>query len=267
MVLSVATWNVNGYRSSESEVHSLVTRGDVDVVCLQEIKQREMPPPFPGYTWFWNPAAHRPHLWGTAILARTSLKPRLVEFNFTELLADEGRTIAIRLETLGISVVCVYSPNSGVERSKPLARLGVRLEFDLALRKSLDARVPGPYVVAGDFNVAIRECDVHNPKTLRRKAGFTDDERRSFDTVVTPGLADAWATYTGADTEGFTFWGRHGTLKADNKGWRLDYVLFTPSPLLQIKSAVIHKDEFNSSDHVPLVACFGGGVLMPAASD
>lgn len=258
MALSVATWNVNGYKSSETELRALLANENVDVVCLQEIKQRALPPPVPGYTWFWNPALHRPHLWGTAILARAALQPRLIEPNFTGLLADEGRTIAVRLEALGVSVVSVYSPNSGVDRKKPLARLGVRLEFDKALRRTLDARVPGPHVVAGDFNVAARECDVHNPRTLRRKAGFTQEERDSFDTVITPGLADAWTTHTGPDAEGFTFWGRYGTLKADNKGWRLDYVMFTPSPQLELESAAVRKDDYNSSDHVPVIARFTG---------
>ena len=248
-MLRVASWNVNGATSSTAEIDRLVK--SCDVVCLQEIKQKTAYVPPVGYTCIWNPA-ERSHLWGTAIVAKVDLKPELVGVNITATLQDEGRTVAIKLKELDVIVLCVYVPNSGVG-AEPLKRLGVRLEWDKDLWRAIE-QLPFNLILAGDMNVAVREIDVHNPATLRRKAGFTDEERESFMTNFGQRMASAWVTVHGPDAKGFTFWGKYPGLKENDKGWRLDYQLFRGGRI-RVRYAQFLR-EYESSDHVPLVASY-----------
>lgn len=245
MPLRVATWNVDRYSDAvHRDVLRLVADG-CDVICLQEIRRKAPPPAVDGYVWRWNPAARSQH-WGTAVLARAALDPEWLPCPVAAA-EDEGRAMAVRLG--GVTVMCVYVPNAGVDKKAPLARLEYRLaEWDPALVAAVDA-VEGGLVLCGDLNVAVREIDVHNPKALRKKAGFTDAERESAKAGLFARLGDAWACTRGADAPGFTFWGRYPTLKANDKGWRLDYQLFAD---VVPTAATIHRD-FDTSDHVPLV--------------
>lgn len=245
--MRVITWNVNGFGSGgvEEELHALLD--DADVVCLQEIKRKQEPKAIPGWTWFWNPSTGRPGYAGTAILARDALSPALVTMNKTRVLADEGRTLSVQLGD-GTVILCAYVPNSGVAKKEPLKRLALRInEWDPELRALFEGHRAKRAVLCGDLNVAIREIDVHNPKTLRRKAGFTREERLSFEEHFGD-LGDAWVDVHGADAKGFTFWGSYVGLKAADKGWRLDYQLHQG---MEPVHAQIYR-EVSASDHVPL---------------
>lgn len=249
MPLKIATWNVDGYsKLVEAELKTFLLP-DCDVVCLQEIKRAQRPVDIPGYTWFWNPARGKPHLWGTGMLVRSELEPTLVGAAGVAF-ADEGRVLTVRLGKHDTTVVCVYVPNSGVGKN-PLRRLEERTTvWDPSFRRYVDTVGGGTVVVCGDLNVASRDVDVHNPKGLRRKAGFTDEERESFRKGLGDGeLVDAWTALHG-DAPGFTFWGRYPGIKENDKGWRLDYQLSRGT--LKPTAAEIHRDQ-EASDHVPLV--------------
>lgn len=246
--LVVATWNVDGIGSSTAELAELLASAKPHAVCLQEVR-RKAPAEFPGYVTHWTPAT-APHSGyaGTAVLVRDDLEHTRVAFA-VGMLDDEGRTTAVRLHGHAVTVVSVYAPNAGVNKATPLARLETKLAWEAAFGKAL-AGLRGSVVIAGDLNVAVREIDVHNPKALRRKAGFTAEEREAHMKHVGYRYADAWCTVHGADAPGFTFWGRYPGIKEADKGWRLDYQLTTAG--LHPTSATICR-EFESSDHVPLI--------------
>jgi exodeoxyribonuclease-3 len=253
MALKIATWNVNGYSQLvEAELLQFLVP-DCDILCLQEIKRAQKPNPIPNYTWFWNPAQGRAHLWGTGMLVRTSLEPRRVPRSAP--LPNEGRVQEVHLDAIDVSVINVYVPNSGV-RQKALARLDERVtEWDPAFKSYADGAKGKSVVVCGDLNVAVRDTDVHNPKTLKRKAGFTTEERDSFRKHLGNGdYADAW-THVNGDKVGYTFWGLYPGIKESDKGWRLDYQLSRGA--LQPVKAVIEREHM-ASDHVPLVVDYCG---------
>lgn len=244
--MRIVTWNVNGFGSIKEETLMALLE-DADVLCFQEIKQKEPPKAILGWTWFWNPATSRSNYAGTAILVRNTFYPELVSMNKTRLLADEGRTLSVKCNN-GVVILCAYVPNSGVDKTSPLKRLELRVkEWDPELRALLDSHHADRIILCGDLNVASREVDVHNPKTLRRKAGFTREERGSFYDNFGD-LGDAWVDVHGKDAPGFTFWGSYAGLKEADKGWRLDYQLYdgvTPT------HAKIYREN-SESDHVPL---------------
>jgi len=250
--IAVATWNVNGLRTSLAELQ-ILTDEKVDVICLQEVKMRSAPASPDGYVWFWNECTRRAGYSGTAMLIRCELDPELVSKNGVTCCSDEGRDIMVHLHSLDVTIVCVYVPNSGVDRKNPLRRLEFRTkEWDPEFAGNI-SRLTSPVIVCGDLNVAVRETDVHNPKTLRRKAGFTQEERDSHARNLGCLLEDAHEECNGTGERAFTFWGRYPGLKEADKGWRLDYQLFSPglSPI----SAVVRRD-FDSSDHCPLLTKF-----------
>lgn len=255
-LLRIATWNVNNIKSSAAELCQLITTHDV--VCLQEVKARD---PFAtpvGFRVFWSPCAYRASYSGTGMVVRSDWDPILTEDQTmprTESTLDlrahdsEGRITTVRLQQgpfAGLVIISVYVPNSGVVKRDPLKRLAYRIQrwdpdFGSYVRQF--PRV----VVCGDLNVAVRDCDVHNPKALRRKAGFTEEERTSFRANLGM-LTDAWTAVHPTKTE-YTFYGKvHPSIKENRKGWRLDYQLVrgvTPT-----RAEVFF--DYNSSDHVPL---------------
>jgi len=257
--MRVATFNVNGAGSSASEIARLGAM--CDVICLQEIKSRHAIE-LPGFETFWTPATFHAGHHGTAILARATLHPRLLSVQMHDPgdLPDaqrghfaEGRITAIECDlnpTEKVIILSVYSPNSGVDRTHPLTRLNYRVNhWDPDLGALIGALAPANIILCGDLNVAVREIDVHNPKTLARKAGFTTEERESFKAHVLSRLADTWAELHGDEITGFTFFGPYQKLL--NKGWRLDYQLHSSGV---VPTAISTLRDFESSDHIPLLA-------------
>lgn len=257
--MRIATFNVNGAGSSAIEIERLGAM--CDIICLQEIKTHRAIH-IPGFETFWTPATFHAGHHGTAILARATLHPRLLPIRLQDPgdLTDarrghfeEGRITAVECDvnsTEKLVVLSVYSPNSGVDRTHPLKRLDYRVSmWDRDLGVLLNTLVPANVVLCGDLNVAVRDIDVHNPKTLARKAGFTTEERESFKTHVLSRVTDAWVELHGDQTTGFTFFGPYQKLA--NKGWRLDYQLHSARV---IPTSVVTLRDFESSDHIPLLA-------------
>lgn len=265
--MDIATFNVNGAKSSAEEIAKLAQV--CDVICLQEIKSKVMIE-ISGFTTFWTPSTYLSSYAGTAILARTTLVPQLVpvrladpgfdddDINTRRGHYDEGRITAIQctIDKCPIVVLSVYSPNSGVDHKCPLKRLKYRTEaWDRDLSNAvlhIQATITSNIVLCGDLNVAVRAIDVHNPKTMTRKAGFTDEERHSFNCTLMSHLRDSWTCVNQTDenkdqADWYTFFGFYQ--KKSNKGWRLDYELFS-GDIYPTEAIVLH--DYSSSDHVPL---------------
>lgn len=243
--MKIVTWNVNGVSSSWKELQDLIhDDSDIDIVCLQEVKTKSCPAEIPGYVWYWNPASVRSSYAGTGMLVRKTLNTELILMNGVPCCTGEGRDITVRCGD--VYIVCVYVPNSGVDRKDPLKRLGFRTnQWDVEFYEMVNKY--NKVIVCGDLNVIYRDIDVHNPKSCKNKAGFTLAEQASYARTFAKSFEDSWVVLDGG--QGFTFWGTYAGLKESNKGWRLDYQLFKNVTPLTIEI----KKEFSSSDHVPLI--------------
>lgn len=245
-MFTVITWNVNGAKSSKLELDNLLSTRCPDVVCLQEVKCKDPCWTFENYNVIWNASTKRSSYAGTAVLVNTKHNIVNVVCDPISCCSDEGRVIGITLCNK-IKIVCVYVPNSGVDRKEPLKRLSFRTnQWDPEFCRFVNEF--NPMIVCGDLNVAINDDDVHNPKSLRKKAGFTKEERDSFNAHFGKTFTDVYKHVQ--ETPEFTFWGSYKGLKEANKGWRLDYQLCNSA--VTPKRAIVHKNDYHSSDHVPL---------------
>ena len=158
----------------------------------------------------------------------------------------EGRVITLEFDTF--YMVTVYTPNSQNE----LARLDYRMEWEDAFRNYLLVlNQKKPVIVCGDMNVAHREIDLKNPKTNRKNAGFTDEERGKFTELLKSGFVDTYR-YLYPDTEGvYSWWSYRFSARAKNAGWRIDYFLVSDTVKDKIQEAKIHM-EIMGSDHCPV---------------
>ena len=215
------SWNVNGLRACMGKGFEDSFRGlDADFFALQETKMQagQLDVAFPGYESFWNYAERKGYS-GTAVF--TKHKPLSVTYGIGADKHDrEGRVIT--LEMPGFFFVNVYVPNSQDE----LARLDYRMEWEDDFRDyllGLDSRKP--VIVCGDLNVAHKEIDLKNPKTNRRNAGFTDEERGKFSTLLESGFIDTYRFFH-PDAEGqYSWWSYSFRAREKNAGWRIDYFL------------------------------------------
>ena len=241
------SWNVNGLRACLKKGFMESFRQlDADIFALQETKMQpdQAILELPGYRQYWNSAEKKGYS-GTAVFTRH--EPMAVTYGLgIEEHDHEGRVIT--LEFADYYFVTVYTPNS----KRELERLAYRMEWEDAFRAyllALDAKKP--VIVCGDLNVAHKEIDLKNPKTNRRNAGFTDEEREKFTELLAAGFTDTFrALYP--DKEGiYTWWSYLRKARETNAGWRIDY--FVTSERLQgsIKEATIHNEIFGS-DHCPV---------------
>lgn len=241
------SWNVNGLRACNDKGFSDIFRElDADFFCLQETKMQhgQLDLQFEGYESYWNYAEKKGYS-GTAIYTR--LKPLNVTYGLgIEEHDHEGRVITLEFEKFFL--VTVYTPNSQDE----LKRLDYRMTWDDAFRDymvALDARKP--VVVCGDMNVAHKEIDLKNPKTNRRNAGFTDEERDKFTLLLNAGFTDTFRHFY-PDAEGiYSWWSYRFKAREKNTGWRIDYFLVSDSVKDLLKDAKIHT-EIMGSDHCPV---------------
>lgn len=241
------SWNVNGLRACNDKGFSDIFRElDADFFCLQETKMQhgQLDLQFEGYESYWNYAEKKGYS-GTAIYTR--LKPLNVTYGLgIEEHDHEGRVITLEFEKFFL--VTVYTPNSQDE----LKRLDYRMTWDDAFRDymvALDARKP--VVVCGDMNVAHKEIDLKNPKTNRRNAGFTDEERDKFTLLLNAGFTDTFRHFY-PDAEGiYSWWSYRFKAREKNTGWRIDYFLVSDSVKGLLKDAKIHT-EIMGSDHCPV---------------
>lgn len=241
------SWNVNGLRACDGKGFREAFKAlDADFFCLQETKMQphQLDITFDGYQSFWNSAEKKGYS-GTAIFTKHT--PLSVAYGIgVEAHDHEGRVIT--LEMPNFYLVTVYTPNS----QDGLRRLDYRMEWDDAFRsyvKSLDAKKP--VVMCGDMNVAHTEIDLKNPKTNRKNAGFTDEERAKFTTLLNAGFTDTFRFFN-PTTEGiYSWWSYRFKAREKNAGWRIDYFLVSNSLQDKLQNASIHT-EIYGSDHCPV---------------
>ena len=218
------SWNVNGLRACKDKGFEEAFRNlDADFFCLQETKMQagQLDLAFEGYTSYWNYAEIEHH-------------------------DKEGRVIT--MEMPDFFLVTVYTPNSQDE----LRRLDYRMMWEDDFRTyllALDAKKP--VIVCGDLNVAHQEIDLKNPKTNRRNAGFTDEERAKFSTLLDAGFCDTFR-YFYPNKEGvYSWWSYRFRAREKNAGWRIDYFLVSNRLQERLTDAQIHTDIYGS-DHCPV---------------
>lgn len=245
--MKLVSWNVNGLRACcEKGFRESFAALNADAVCLQETKLQagQIDLQFDGYESFWNYADKKGYS-GTAIFTR--IKPLSVTYGLGIDLHDhEGRVITAEYDDFYL--VTAYVPNSQDE----LRRLDYRMQWDrdlLAYLKGLEQRKP--VVLCGDLNVAHREIDLKNPKSNRRNAGFTDEERAGFQNMMDAGFVDTFRHFY-PDQEGiYSWWSYRFRAREKNAGWRIDYFVASEALRPRLVSACIHT-EIYGSDHCPV---------------
>lgn len=244
--MKLFSWNVNGLRACMTKGFAdFLAEAAPDIICLQETKmQREQASfEFPGYEEYWN-SAERKGYSGTAIFTR--VKPLAVHYGLGQTEHDtEGRVIT--LEFNDFYLVTVYTPNS----KDGLLRLDYRMVWEDVFREhlqKLDAHKP--VVVCGDLNVAAEEIDLKNPKTNRRNAGFTDEERGKLRELKAAGFTDTFR-YLHPEEVKYSWWSYRFKAREKNAGWRIDYFMVSDRIAEKVQSAEIHNDVFGS-DHCPV---------------
>ena len=241
------SWNVNGLRACMGKGFSEAFRDlDADVFCLQETKLQEgqIELDLPGYEQFWNYAEKKGYS-GTAVFTKEA--PLSVHYGIgVEEHDKEGRVIT--LEYPAYYLTTVYVPNSQEE----LKRLEYRMRWEddfLSYMKNLEQMKPVIY--CGDLNVAHKEIDLKNPKTNRRNAGFTDEERGKIDNVVSSGLIDTFRYFYPDVTDAYSWWSYRMRAREKNVGWRIDYFVVSEALKPILLDAKIHS-EIMGSDHCPV---------------
>ena len=240
------SWNVNGLRACVGKDFEQSFRQlDADFFCLQETKMQEgqLDLQFEGYTSYWNYAEKKGYS-GTAIYTRH--KPLSVTYGIGIDEHDhEGRVITLEMEDFYL--VTVYTPNS----QDGLRRLDYRMKWEtdfLAYLKRLDSQKP--VIVCGDLNVAHQEIDLKNPKTNRRNAGFTDEEREKMSILLDNGFTDTFR-FLHPEEVTYSWWSYRFKAREKNAGWRIDYFLISDRLRPQLTGATIHTEIFGS-DHCPV---------------
>lgn len=241
------SWNVNGLRACDGKgFREIFANLDADFFCLQETKMQpgQLDIAFDGYQSYWNSAEKKGYS-GTAIFTRH--EPLRVAYGLgIEEHDKEGRVITLEMDNFFL--VTVYTPNS----QDGLRRLDYRMEWDDAFRdylKKLDAEKP--VVVCGDMNVAHQEIDLKNPKTNRRNAGFTDEEREKFSCLLRDGFTDTFRFFYPDQIDIYSWWSYRFKAREKNTGWRIDYFLVSDRLQPQLTGAKIHTDIYGS-DHCPV---------------
>ena len=240
------SWNVNGLRACVGKgFKEAFTQLDADFFCLQETKMQEgqLDISFPGYTSYWNSAEKKGYS-GTAIFTRHT--PLSVTRGIgIEEHDHEGRVLTLEMEQFNL--VCVYTPNS----QDGLRRLPYRMTWERDFQAYLHALdTKKPVIVCGDLNVAHEEIDIKNPKTNRRNAGFTDEEREQMTILLQNGFTDTFRSRYPEQVT-YSWWSYRFRAREKNAGWRIDYFLISDRLTDQMTDAKIHTEIFGS-DHCPV---------------
>lgn len=241
------SWNVNGIRACAGKGFlDFFRQADADVFCLQETKLQagQLELDLPGYYQYWNYAEKKGYS-GTALFTRQ--EPLSVTYGIGIPDHDrEGRVITA--EFPDYYVVTCYTPNSQNE----LARLDYRMEWEdawLGYLKGLEERKP--VIFCGDLNVAHQEIDLKNPKTNRKNAGFTDQEREKFTRLLEVGFVDTYRYFYPQQEGVYSWWSYRFKAREKNAGWRIDYFCVSETLKSRLESAAIHT-EILGSDHCPV---------------
>ena len=246
--MRLISWNVNGLRACvQKGFLDFFKEIDADIFCIQESKLQEgqIDLELEGYYQYWNYAVKKGYS-GTAIF--TKKEPLSVAYGIgIEEHDQEGRVITLEFEDYYF--ITVYTPNSQNE----LARLPYRMKWEedfLIYLKKLEEKKP--VIFCGDLNVAHKEIDLKNPKTNRKNAGFTDEERAKFTTLLEAGFIDTFR-YFYPEAEGiYSWWSYRFSARAKNAGWRIDYFCVSEGLKERLEDAKILTDVMGS-DHRPVV--------------
>lgn len=246
--MKLISWNVNGLRACvQKGFTDYFKASDADIFCIQETKLQEgqIQLELEGYHDYWNYAVKKGYS-GTAVFSK--VEPLAVRYGLGIDEHDrEGRVIALEYESFWL--VNVYTPNS----QKELARLDYRMTWEDEFRgflQTLDAEKP--VVLCGDLNVAHQEIDIRNPKTNRRNAGFTDEERAKMTELLGAGFLDSFRTLYPDRTDAYTWWSYFGNARERNVGWRIDYFVVSERLRPRVLEAAI-EPQVMGSDHCPVV--------------
>lgn len=245
--MKLISWNVNGLRACVGKGFlDHFNELDADMFCLQETKLQphQIELDLPGYEQYWNSADKKGYS-GTAIFTR--VKPLNVTYGINIDEHDhEGRVITAEFDKFFL-VTC-YTPNS----QRELARLEYRIKWEDDFRAYLlELNAKKPVILCGDLNVAHKEIDLKNPKTNRRNAGFTDEEREKMTALLDAGFTDTFRYLYPDVTDAYSWWSYMGKARERNTGWRIDYFVVSSSLDSEIKEAKIHPQIFGS-DHCPV---------------
>ena len=246
--MKFVSWNVNGIRACvQKGFLDFFKEADADIFCIQETKMQEgqLTLELDGYHQYWNSAVKKGYS-GTAIF--TKKEPVSVSYGIgIEEHDQEGRVITLEFEDFYF--ITVYTPNSQSE----LKRLDYRMKWEsdfLSYLKKLEERKP--VVFCGDLNVAHTEIDLKNPKTNRKNAGFTDEERQKCTELLEAGFIDTFR-YFYPDQEGiYSWWSYRFKAREKNAGWRIDYFCVSEGLKDRLKGAKILTDVYGS-DHCPVI--------------
>lgn len=240
------TWNVNGLRACVGKgFGEYFAAADADFFCIQESKMQEgqLDLDLPGYRQYWNYAEKKGYS-GTAIFTRH--EPLDVRLGMgIEAHDHEGRLIT--LEYPDFYLTTVYTPNA----QDGLKRLDYRMQWEDDFRQWLrDMARRKPVIVCGDMNVAHEEIDLKNPKTNRRNAGFSDEERGKFTELLDAGFIDTFRMLYPDKVE-YSWWSYRFKAREKNAGWRIDYFLVSEALRARVADVRIHTEIFGS-DHCPV---------------
>ena len=246
--MKFVSWNVNGLRACVSKGFVDIFKDfDADFFCLQETKLQagQIDLDLPGYQQFWNYAEKKGYS-GTAIFTKHT--PLSVRYGVgVEELDTEGRLITLEYEDFYL-LTC-YTPNAQQE----LARIEHRLKWEDAFRaylSELDAKKP--VIICGDLNVAHKEIDLKNPAANRGSAGFSDEERAAFTSLLDSGFTDSFRHLYPDVTGAYSWWSYRFNARKNNAGWRIDYFIVSDRLKDKITGADIW-NEILGSDHCPVV--------------
>ena len=245
--MKLISWNVNGLRACMTKGFMDAFESlNADIFCLQETKLSEgqLALELPGYHQYWNYAEKKGYS-GTAIFTKEEPLSAAYGIGIPEH-DHEGRVITLEYEKFYF--VTVYTPNS----QDGLKRLDYRMEWEkafLAYLKKLEEKKP--LIFCGDLNVAHQEIDLKNPKTNRKNAGFTDEERARFSELLKEGFVDTFRYFYPEETGIYSWWSYRFHAREKNAGWRIDYFLVSEVLKDELKDAKIHTEIFGS-DHCPV---------------
>ena len=245
--MKLISWNVNGLRAVMGKnFMEFFNEIDADIFCLQEIKLQEgqIEMDLPGYYQYWNYAEKKGYS-GTAIF--TKKEPLNVTYGMNIDEHDhEGRLITLEYEDF--YMITVYTPNSQNE----LKRLDYRMKWEDDFRNYLkELNKLKPVIITGDLNVAHNEIDLKNPKTNRKNAGFTDEERGKMTELLDSGFIDSFRYFYPDQEDIYSWWSYRFKAREKNAGWRIDYFLVSKDFEDRLVDAKIHTEVFGS-DHCPV---------------
>ena len=245
--MKLISWNVNGLRACVKKgFEEFFKEADADIFCVQETKLQEGQIDFApeGYHCYWNYAEKKGYS-GTAVFAKE--QPLNVTYGIgIEEHDHEGRVITLEYESFYF--VTVYTPNSQTE----LARLDYRMKWEDDFRdylKKLDEQKP--VIMTGDLNVAHEEIDLKNPKTNKKNAGFTQEERDKFNELLNAGFVDSFRYFYPDLAGAYSWWSYRFKAREKDAGWRIDYFVVSERWAEKMEDAKIYKTVMGS-DHCPV---------------